>query len=76
MSLEAYMQNNSVLFLVVYHINKHVHFGHSLQEFYNKALVGYNYILITGDLSADPSIPYGKLLLGFVDDNGLTKHTN
>jgi hypothetical protein len=77
MCLEVRSQNNKVLFLVAYRTNEQLHFWDSLQECYNKAVIaGYSYIIVIGDLNADPSTPNGELLLAFVEDNNLTKHIN
>ena len=60
MLLEVRLQNNRVLFLIAYHIKEQLHFSYLLQDCYNKALfVGYNYIIITGDLNANPTTPHG-----------------
>ena len=70
MSLEVRSQNNKVLFLVAYHTNEQLNLWDSLQECYNNAIsAGYSYIIITGDLNADPSTPHGELLFTFVEDN-------
>jgi hypothetical protein len=77
MALEIRHQNKKVLLLVAYRTNEQTTFWDSLQEYYNKSvLLGYNHIIIMGDLNADPSTPHGELLLSFIEANNLTKHIN
>ena len=60
MSLELRCQNNKALFLVVYGTNEQEQFRDRLQECYNRAIAaGYSYIILTGDLNADPSTKHG-----------------
>ena len=77
MSLELRCKNNKALFLVAYRTNEQEQFWDRLQECYNRAIAaGYSYIILTGDLNADPSTKHGESLLSFIEDNNLTKHIN
>ena len=75
MWLEIRHKNNTFIMGVAYRPNDHIQFWDSLQASYNEVLAaGYDNIIITGDLNADPSTPDGRKLLYFIDLNNLTKH--
>ena len=77
MAVEVRSQNNKVLFLVVYRTNEQLNFWENLQNCYDRSvLAGYNYIILIGDLNADPATAHGDRLLSFVENNNLTKHVN
>ena len=60
---------------VAYRPNDHIQFLDSLQASHNEVLAaGYDNIIITGYLNADPSTPDGRKLLYFIDRNNFTKH--
>jgi hypothetical protein len=46
------------------------------KSFNNALATGFSYIIITGDLNADPSTINGEILKLFVENNNLTKHIN
>ena len=73
--LEIRHKNNTFIMGVAYRPNDHTQFWDSLLASYNDVLAaGYDNIIITGDLNADPSTPDGRKLLYFIDRNNLTKH--
>ena len=77
MWLELRSKNNKFLLGIVYRTDEQIHFWDVLQRSFNKALdTNISYILITGDINADPATVNGRTLHNFVEVNGLTKHIN
>ncbi len=77
MWLEIRCSNQKCLLAVAYRTDDQGNFWDILQESYIRALpLGIHYIIITGDLNADPSTHHGNKLMEFIEANKLTKLIN
>jgi hypothetical protein len=77
MWLEIRCSNQKFLLAVAYRTDDQGNFWDILQESYIRAVrLGIHYIIITGDLNADPSTHHGNKLMEFIEANNLTKLIN
>ena len=69
--------NNKFLLGTAYRTDEQINFWTDLQMSFNNAIAtGITYVIITGDLNADPQTVHGQLLNNFLMSNSLHKHNN